>query len=549
MTGRFMAKNLFFLNSSGTFRNIFLTTVITTSIFYLFAVLQGHRFYPLLGSMLLSRIASQLLLQQLSIYNRLTMVSFFGISLLALVPDLITCLMIPEMEGLETGIVPSMLVSFLLLALDLKNEVFKSKSGHGNLVRTLFYGHHENDTGIISDYMKKRAFEVNVVGLIDDSVSRWGKKINGVLVLGGIENVDQFIEMTRAEELVIVTDRLEANNLKIALKACLKNNIVPRLVGNDLEVDMKQDEVKDFELAQLLNRSPVDVDMKPVAEMITGHVVMVTGGGGSIGSELCRQIIKMKPHKLIIVDHSELNLYAIDSELQSHKNIHSLLIDVKDNDALTEVFIAYRPQVIYHAAAYKHVHLVEKNPYPSIINNIQGTKNLIECALEFGIKAFVLISTDKAVNPSSIMGSTKRVCELMVTKAGQLSQVRFCSVRFGNVLGSSGSLVPLLKKQVRAGGPVTVTDPKMTRYFMLIPEAVKLVLKAGQISSPGDLNILRMGEPVKIMDLARKVIALKKFQLCSSVKSQVKNYSKSSTFRVKKTRLSIQKSWFSLMAI
>jgi FlaA1/EpsC-like NDP-sugar epimerase len=314
--------------------------------------------------------------------------------------------------------------------------------------------------------------------------------------------------MTRAEELVIVTDRLAGNKLKIALKACLKNNIVPRLVGHDLEVDMKQDEVKDFELAQLLNRTPIDVNMKPVEEMITGQVVMVTGGGGSIGSELCRQIIKMNPSKLIIVDHSELNLYGIDSELQGHKNIHSLLVDVKDNETLTEVFMAYRPQVIYHAAAYKHVHLVEKNPFPSIINNIHGTKNMIECALEFGVKAFVLISSDKAVNPSSIMGSTKRVCELMVTKAGQLSQVRFCSVRFGNVLGSSGSLVPLLQKQVKAGGPVTVTDPKMTRYFMLIPEAIKLVLKAGQISSPGDVNILRMGEPVKIIDLARKVITL-----------------------------------------
>lgn len=264
-------------------------------------------------------------------------------------------------------------------------------------------------------------------------------------------------------------------------------------------------------LEDLLNRPAVEVDLTPVQQQLESRVVMVTGGGGSIGSELCRQIIKMKPAKILIVDHSELNLYIIDSELRELKSgvlIETILADVKDLAAMKNIFEKFLPNFIYHAAAYKHVHLVESNPYTSIINNIVGTRNLIDCSLNYQVEAFVMVSTDKAVNPSSVMGSTKRVCELLVTEAAAISGRRYCSVRFGNVLGSSGSLIPLLKKQVYAGAPITITHPDMTRYFMLIPEAVRLVLKAGQISQPGDVNILRMGPPVKIVDIAKKVINL-----------------------------------------
>ena len=309
-------------------------------------------------------------------------------------------------------------------------------------------------------------------------------------------------------------DGLSSEKLKIAMQVCLKHKVIPTVIGKEFEQDLEQDNekkinsTKTFKLEELLNRKPVEVNMKPVREMISGKVAMVTGGGGSIGSELCRQILKMEPSELIILDHSELNLYLIGQELKDSTNVRLLLSDLKDSDGLAEAFIKYRPEVIYHAAAYKHVHLVENNPYSSIINNILGTKNLIECALEFNTNYFVLVSSDKAVNPSSIMGSTKRVCELMVTSAAKSSGRRYCSVRFGNVLGSSGSLIPLLKNQILAGGPVTVTDPNMVRYFMLISEAVKLVLKAGQISSPGDINVLKMGEPIKILDLAKTVIRL-----------------------------------------
>ena len=267
----------------------------------------------------------------------------------------------------------------------------------------------------------------------------------------------------------------------------------------------------DFDVDELLKRPPVDVDFQEISAQLNGKVVLVTGGGGSIGSELCRQIIRLKPKKLLILDHSELNLYLIDSELnelRSNVPTEIILADIKDASVIYNVFDDYRPDFVYHAAAYKHVHLVEKNPYTSIMNNILGTRNLIDCALNFSVEAFVMISTDKAVNPSSIMGSTKRVCELLVTEAALKSNKRFCSVRFGNVLGSSGSLIPLLKKQVFSGGPVTITHPEMTRYFMSISEAVKLVLKAGQISRPGDVNILKMGNSVKIVDIAKQVITL-----------------------------------------
>ncbi|MFY7992621.1 MAG: polysaccharide biosynthesis protein [Bacteriovoracaceae bacterium] len=264
-------------------------------------------------------------------------------------------------------------------------------------------------------------------------------------------------------------------------------------------------------LEDLLNRPALNVDLSDVKEQLKDKVVLVTGGGGSIGGELCRQILKMRPSKLLILDHSELNLYIIDCELKELNTgveTQVILADIKDLQTMKNIFRTFKPEYVYHAAAYKHVHLVQNNAYSSIINNILGTRNIIDCSLDYNVNTFVMISTDKAVNPSSIMGATKRVCELLVTDAANSSGLRYCSVRFGNVLGSSGSLIPLLKKQVYAGGPITITHPDMTRYFMLIPEAVKLVLKAGQISSPGDVNILKMGEPVKIVDIAKKVISL-----------------------------------------
>jgi FlaA1/EpsC-like NDP-sugar epimerase len=489
----------------------FQTLAIAPAVFFSFAYLLGQTHYTLLASLILSRIGVQKLVRNLFKWDSISVSKYILINLGAIALDIFVCVFfIPEMEGLETGVMTSMMLSFLLLTTESLTDKLTSQQTDKSQekVRVLFYGHQSHP--LIKNFLASNLNRINPVGFIDEDSSRWGRITGDAVFLGGLDKLEHFIKSTLAQELVIAMDGLSSEKLKFALQVCLKNKVVPTVLGTEFEKETLKDikSTNIFKLDELLNRKPVEVDMQPVEQMITGKVVMVTGGGGSIGSELCRQIANMSPSELIILDHSELNLYTIGEEFRDLRNIHLLLIDLKDSDSLSEAFAKYKPHIIYHAAAYKHVKLVEDNPYPSIVNNIEGTKNLIECSLDFNTPYFVLVSSDKAVNPSSIMGSTKRVCELMVTRAAMISGRRYCSVRFGNVLGSSGSLIPLLKNQILAGGPVTITDPKMIRYFMLISEAVKLVLKAGQISSPGDINVLRMGEPIKILDLAKKVIRL-----------------------------------------
>lgn len=266
-------------------------------------------------------------------------------------------------------------------------------------------------------------------------------------------------------------------------------------------------------LEDLLPRRHVEVDLQGVYSSLNGKIVLVTGGGGSIGSELCRQIARSNFSKLVVMDHSEYNIFQIGQELtralpQRMNDIIPVLGDIKSKQVVAQVFESYKPQVVFHAAAYKHVHLVELNPCSAILNNVMGTNNVLKESAKHDIEKFVLISTDKAVNPTSIMGATKRICELMVCHHAAVTGRSYSAVRFGNVLGSSGSLIPILSEQIRRGGPVTVTDEGMTRFFMTIPEAVKLVLMASTISVPGDVNILKMGEAVKIVEVAKKLILL-----------------------------------------
>jgi FlaA1/EpsC-like NDP-sugar epimerase len=268
---------------------------------------------------------------------------------------------------------------------------------------------------------------------------------------------------------------------------------------------------REIELKDLLSRPSTSIDVALVRQMIEGKTVLITGAGGSIGAELSRQVERFNPACLLLLDHSEFNLYEIDKELRPSSDtdrVKPLLLDIKDRGLLRKTFEKYKPQVVFHAAAYKHVHLVEANPAPAILNNILGTRNLIELSMEFNVERFLLVSTDKAVNPVGVMGATKRVCELITSEAGHRTRKPYSSVRFGNVLGSSGSLIPLLKSQIEEGGPVTLTHPDMARYFMLIPEAVSLVLMSSILSQPGDINVLRMGEPLKIVDLAKSLMAL-----------------------------------------
>ena len=273
--------------------------------------------------------------------------------------------------------------------------------------------------------------------------------------------------------------------------------------------------IKKVEIEDLLGRAPVDVDICQMAGYLTGQVVLITGAGGSIGSELCRQIAPFNPAELLLLGHGENSIFAIHNELQDkfpHLAVRPLIADIQDKARIEEIFAAQRPAVVFHAAAHKHVPLMEANPAEAVKNNVLGTLNVVEAADKYGAKRFVLISTDKAVDPTSVMGASKRVAEIIVQRMGRQSSTRFCAVRFGNVLGSRGSVVPLFRQQIAQGGPVTVTHPDMTRYFMTIPEAVQLVIQAGAMAGKGEIFILDMGEPVKIIDLARQMIKLSGYE-------------------------------------
>lgn len=379
--------------------------------------------------------------------------------------------------------------------------------------RTLLYGAGENGRSLAHRFKSDAYLDTNVVGYIDDDPTKCDLVIQGVPVLGTREVLQHVIEKFNISQVIVSISNVSGQTLRELVMATRPFNIKPRVIQPTSDRNRQQIEIyREVELQDLLNRIPIQVDLSSVSEMVRGRVVLITGAGGSIGSELARQIAVHEPSRLLLLDSSEFNLYEVDRELRlsTHdvQRIVPLLVDLKDQDSLRHVIQEYKPEVVLHAAAYKHVHLVEANPCSAVINNIGGTKNLLELCRESKVDTFVMISTDKAVNPAGVMGATKRVCELMVTATAIETGRRYVSVRFGNVLGSSGSLIPLLKKQIKTGGPVTVTHPDMTRFFMLIPEAVSLVLKAATIAKPGDINVLKMGEPVRILDIARSLIAL-----------------------------------------
>ena len=271
--------------------------------------------------------------------------------------------------------------------------------------------------------------------------------------------------------------------------------------------------LKNVEVEDLLGRDPVELDIASIRHKVAGETVMVTGAGGSIGSEICRQLMQFSPEKIILVGHGEYSIYTIDKELKQKYGeddieIIPIIGDIQDEERMLEIVETYRPKTVYHAAAHKHVPLMEYNPHEAVKNNIIGTKNIAQAADKFGVDTFVLISTDKAVNPTNVMGATKRIAEMIVQSLNRKSNTKFVAVRFGNVLGSRGSVIPLFKEQIANGGPVTVTDPRMTRYFMTIPEATRLVIQAGALANGGEVFVLDMGEPVKIVDLAKNLIRL-----------------------------------------
>ena len=350
--------------------------------------------------------------------------------------------------------------------------------------------------------------------IIDDDPNKIGTYLQGIPIVGSKEDIPAMAKKYNIEEIIIaiptLKDEKQHELLEICQETACKIKILPgiyQMVNQEIDVSM----LRDVSIEDLLGREPVDLHMEKIGNYITGKVIIVTGGGGSIGSEICRQVALHDPKQLIIVDIYENNAYEIQLELKKNYpklNLETLIASVRDKKRLEDIFETYHPEIVYHAAAHKHVPLMEDSPDEAIKNNVLGTYNVASAANKFHVKKMVLISTDKAVRPTNVMGASKRICEMIIQMFAQISPTEYAAVRFGNVLGSNGSVIPIFRQQIKNGGPVTVTHPDIIRYFMTIPEAVNLVLQCGAYAKGGEIFILDMGEPVKILDLAKKMIRL-----------------------------------------
>ncbi|UOY92691.1 polysaccharide biosynthesis protein [Ectobacillus sp. JY-23] len=381
--------------------------------------------------------------------------------------------------------------------------------------RTLIIGAGAAGTMIARQLHQKDA-TLYPVAFIDDNPKKHGLDILGVPVVGGVGSIAMAVEHFDIEHIVIAIPSLQKRELNVIFKECCKTNaktqILPML--EDLVTGkVSVNEFRDVQVEDLLGRDPIELDMQSISASVTGKTVLVTGAGGSIGSEICRQISAFMPKQLVLLGHGENSIYSIEMELKErYKNSDIVFIteiaDIQDDKKMIDVMSKHQPHVVYHAAAHKHVPLMERNPEEAIKNNVIGTTNVAKAASWCGVETFVMISSDKAVNPTSVMGATKRLAEMIIQHLDKTSSTRFVAVRFGNVLGSRGSVIPLFKKQIQNGGPITVTHPDMERYFMTIPEASRLVIQAGALAKGGEIFVLDMGEPVKIVDLAKNLIKL-----------------------------------------
>jgi FlaA1/EpsC-like NDP-sugar epimerase len=377
---------------------------------------------------------------------------------------------------------------------------------------------------ILKEIESSAYLNLHVVCAIDDHPGCQGKYLRGIPIVGGRDKIPQCVNEFAIDEIIIAIPSASRADLKPILDICKETGCRLRILPGMYQIingDVNVTKLREVQIEDLLGRDPIEVNVNEIMDYVSRKVVLVTGAGGSIGSELCRQIAQHQPKQLILLDIYENSLYEIEQELKlrfRELDLIVLIASVRNTDRINYIFGKYRPEIVYHAAAHKHVPLMEDSPHEAIKNNVFGTYKVAEAANRYGTKRFVMISTDKAVNPTNVMGASKRICEMMIQDLNRTSKTKYVAVRFGNVLGSNGSVIPLFKKQIQNGGPVTITHPDIVRYFMTIPEAVSLVLQAGAYARGGEIFVLDMGEPMKILDLATNLIKLSGYRVGEDIK-------------------------------
>jgi FlaA1/EpsC-like NDP-sugar epimerase len=439
---------------------------------------------------------------------------------------------LPQSLPILEGILSCIFVILLRFSVRVVERISHRQKISKNRERVLIIGAGSAGVSLVEDMQRNPQFGAYPVGFIDDDIKKQNIHLRGIPVLGNRQKISEVIKTLKIHKVIIAMPTVPGQTIRQIVDICQNNGVQPSTLPGIYEIlngRVRVDSVRDMKIEDLLRREPIQTELERVAKFIKNKTVLITGSGGSIGSELCRQILRCHPAKIILIGHGENSVFNIQQELEkliqilknNHKSatdvnipqIYTFIADIRVQSRLEHAFERFKPDVIFHAAAHKHVPLMELNPAEAITNNVMGTRNLLQVALQYNVEHFVMISTDKAVNPTNVMGASKRVAEMLVLQAAKESGKSYVAVRFGNVLGSRGSVVPTFQKQILAGGPITVTHPDICRYFMTIPEAVQLVLQASVLGRSGEVLMLNMGEPVKIVDLAKELIHLSGYEV------------------------------------
>lgn len=439
---------------------------------------------------------------------------------------------LPQSLPILEGILSCIFVILLRFSVRVVERISHRQKISKNRERVLIIGAGSAGVSLVEDMQRNPQFGAYPVGFIDDDIKKQNIHLRGIPVLGNRQKISEVIKTLKIHKVIIAMPTVPGQTIRQIVDICQNNGVQPSTLPGIYEIlngRVRVDSVRDMKIEDLLRREPIQTELEKVAKFIKNKTVLITGSGGSIGSELCRQILRCHPAKIILIGHGENSVFNIQQELEkliqilknNHKSatdvnipqIYTFIADIRVQSRLEHAFERFKPDLIFHAAAHKHVPLMELNPAEAITNNVMGTRNLLQVALQYNVEHFVMISTDKAVNPTNVMGASKRVAEMLVLQAAKESGKSYVAVRFGNVLGSRGSVVPTFQKQILAGGPITVTHPDICRYFMTIPEAVQLVLQASVLGRSGEVLMLNMGEPVKIVDLAKELIHLSGYEV------------------------------------